>query len=389
MGRTNTNTGIDQAIVDRVIQHLKQKTTDMLDEDMRIPVAHFLSKERADEEIDLLKRLPLIVAQSSEIKRSGDFITRDVLGINLIITRLKNDKVAIYRNMCRHRGGRVETSDHGRKPTFSCKYHGWSYKQDDGSLIHIPQKEVFGDVNVGCHGLERFQALEHNGLIFIVFSSSFQEDIRHYLTPDLDDQIALWKLDQTAVYIDKTFSLDVNWKLVIDGALDSLHPPYLHPQSVAKLVNSKSSVFQDFGRHGRLYQARRKLSDMVSSGEDVSADSKYIASILSVYPNALLMGAPDHVEFWTIWPTLNNPSHCTINIRFLVNPDILTPKMEERIQKSYAILEEAQLTEDWPMEISIQRNMESNPDTTIVYGRGEVSAQHLHRQLKQDLKRNN
>ena len=59
--------------------------------------------------------------------------------------------------------------------------------------------------------------------------------------------------------------------------------------------------------------------------------------------------------------------------------------MKGRIQKSWDIGIGAQLTEDWPMEVTIQENANAAPTGTLVFGRGEISAQHLHRQLREDI----
>lgn len=389
MGKATSNADIDKDVMDRLIDHIRNNTTDMVDHDLYIPAAHFLDPARAEAELGLLRRLPLIVAHGSEVAEPGSFITREILGVSVIIVRRSDGRVAAYRNMCRHRGGRVEEEASGKKRLFSCQYHGWSYDRETGALTNTPQARLFESVEGKCIGLETFAAEERHGLVFLRLDGADEVNVAGYLGAGIDAQVAQWGLEKSIVFIDRSFPLDVNWKLVIDGALDSLHPPYLHRESVARLVNSRSSVFQQMGRHGRLYQTRRKFKALIDAGDEKGATSKYVASIMSIYPNALMMGAPDHVEFWTVWPSVGNPSRCSINIRFLVQPEILTPKMEERINKSCEILVQAQLTEDWPMELSIQRNIEANPEAVFTYGRGEVSAQNLHRQLRRDLDEQN
>jgi hypothetical protein len=91
------------------------------------------------------------------------------------------------------------------------------------------------------------------------------------------------------------------------------------------------------------------------------------------------------VEFWTVWPSMTDPGQCTVNIRVLVRPDILTPQMEARIHKSWAILEQAALEEDFPMEAAIQRNALAFGGDAFIYGRNEKPPQHLHRQLARDM----
>jgi phenylpropionate dioxygenase-like ring-hydroxylating dioxygenase large terminal subunit len=382
---TQTTIGIEEDVTQRIVNHLTKRTKDVLESDMRVPMSHFVDPARTAAEIALMKRLPLVVAHRSELPNPGDFVTRTALGIALIVARRNDGSVVTFRNMCRHRGGRVEGAASGNKPTFACTYHGWSYDREDGALKYVAQEEVFGSLDRQCLSLVAFPSAERHGLIFVTLTPGVESSIAEYLGPQVDAQIAPWGLDRSVLVMEKTFSLAANWKLIVDGAVDSLHPPYLHPDSVAKLVYAKVAVFCRYGRHGRLYQPKRKLQELLQAGTPPASSTKYVSSILLLYPNSLMASAPDHVEFWTVWPSLDSPSQSTIHIRLFARPEILTPEMRARIQKSWDILVTAQETEDWPMELAIQENALSSPTGSFIFGRGEISAQHLHQQLKEDI----
>jgi hypothetical protein len=106
-----------ETVAQQLTQHLREGTTDMGDE-LRVPVTHFTTPEHAALERKVLMRMPLIIGRGSEIPRKGDFITREVLGIPLILVRKADGRVASYVNICRHRGGRVENEDGGNKRFF-------------------------------------------------------------------------------------------------------------------------------------------------------------------------------------------------------------------------------------------------------------------------------
>jgi hypothetical protein len=99
----------------------------------------------------------------------------------------------------------------------------------------------------------------------------------------------------------------------------------------------------------------------------------------------MMIAAPEHVEFWTVWPCVNNPGRSITQIRFLVRDAILDDALLARVNKSWEILERAATQEDWPMERFIQQNAEAWPHGNYRYGRSEVSCAHLHRQLNKDL----
>ena len=59
--------------------------------------------------------------------------------------------------------------------------------------------------------------------------------------------------------------------------------------------------------------------------------------------------------------------------------------MADRLNRSLAILDDAAMSEDWPTEEAIQMNAEASPEMTYLYGRSEISCQHLHKELAREM----
>jgi phenylpropionate dioxygenase-like ring-hydroxylating dioxygenase large terminal subunit len=384
MSQTKLDVRVDPDIVQAMVTHLRNDTTNLADCDIHVPVAHFVNPERARAEIALMKTLPLAVAHCSELPEPGDFITRELLGIPLILSRQADGSVQSFLNMCSHRGGRVEIEAQGRRRVFSCRYHGWSFDAQGGGLRTVPFQSSFDPIDRDSHGLERFKTEQRHGLIFVDFSNNTARSLADYLGPEVDAQLEPWQLDQSVIVIDKTFTLDVNWKLVIDGATDIMHPQFLHPGGVGDLIESNLGVDRNYGRHQQHFGARRKLRTLVEQGAAPEAGTRYIASNLALFPNLLVITAPEHIECWTVYPH-DDPGRSTVNIRFYVRRSILSPEIEARVHKSWEILSHAASKEDWPMEEWIQQNAKAQPRGTFRYARSDVTCQHLHRQLAREL----
>ena len=384
MADTKLDIRIAPEIVNEMIAHLQNDTTDMAAHDIHVPIDHFVNPERAKAEIALMKTLPLLIAHCSELPNAGDFITRTVLDMPLLLSRQGDGTVQAFLNMCTHRGGRVETAERGNRRVFSCTYHGWSYSAQGGGLRTVPFQSSFDKIDHSTHGLQRFKTEEQHGLIFVDFSNNEQRNLGDHLGPEVNAQIAPWRIQDSVILIDKTFTFDINWKLLFDGAIDVLHPQFLHPGGVGELFESNIGVFKDYGLHGQLFTARKKLRTLIQEGSANNLGSKYLGTNLAIYPNASMIAAPEHIEFWTVWPT-EDPSKASVNIRFFVRKDILTPEIEKRVHKSWEILHNAASKEDWPMEEWIQQNAALRPQGSFRYGRSELPAQHLHRQLAKDL----
>ena len=144
---------ISDEVATRLVSHVRDDTTDMAASDLRVPIRNFVDEGHVAAERALFKRLPLIVALGSEVAEPGSFLTKDILGTSVIISRQSDGTVATFLNMCRHRGGKVESKPSGSKRVFVCQYHGWAYDRDGGTLRNVPYEEFFEPIDHGCNGL--------------------------------------------------------------------------------------------------------------------------------------------------------------------------------------------------------------------------------------------
>ncbi|GAB4666047.1 aromatic ring-hydroxylating oxygenase subunit alpha [Mycobacterium intracellulare] len=380
-------TTIDSQITERLIAHLRDNTTDLGEADLLVPIANFVNPQRAEAEQALLRTLPLVAGIGAEIPKPGAFVSRDVLGVPLLLTRRADGSVAGMVNMCKHRGGRLENRPCGTARSFHCSYHGWTYNAERGDLTGVPYERFFGSVDKSANGLSTVQVEERHGLLWVTLAGEGQP-ISEFLGPEVERQLDLCDLGKsTSIFLDRSIPLEMNWKLVLDGSIDILHPKFLHPEGVGKLIHTQTSIWLSYGKHGQSFSPRVKMAKLAKAGEKIETASSHVGSNLFIYPNVNVIAAPDHIEFWTVWPDLNDPTRSTVHIRFLISPEKLDERMSERLNRSWEILEEAAVEEDWPMAISIQRNATACPEGVFRYGRNEQSCAHLHRQLGEDLGR--
>lgn len=370
-------------VYERLVAHIRNGTTDLADTPLNVPVSNFTCPEHLKRELAVFRRQPLVAAMSSEIAEPGAFVTRDLLGAPILLTRQKDGTIGVFRNACRHRGGKVEQAESGRKSLFVCAYHGWSY-DGSGALRGVPYEAHLGPVDRACHSLVRLRAEERHGMVWVDFSDNADRDVAAYLG-EADARLAAYGVERTVVYMEKRISAPMNWKLVMDGAIDVLHPQFLHPGGVGRLIETSHSLWEDFGRHGRSWSAYKKLGDKVREGTHTPADGRYLSGNFVIFPNACMIPTPTHHEFWTVWPDLKSPGLCHVHIRFLIDRDLLDEKRAGQIERSWKILEQAAMEEDFPMEAMIQANAEAHPVGDYLYGRSEAPCQHLHRQLAREM----
>lgn len=371
-------------VYDRMVEHLRNGTTDLADEPLHVPIVNFTTREHLERELAVFRRQKIVAAMSSELPAPGAFVTRDILGVPLLIVRDKAGSVAAFRNMCRHRGGKVEFEEKGSKPFFVCSYHGWSY-DSSGALRGVPFEDQLGGIDRTCNSLLRVASEERHGIVWIDFSGEGGGSVAEYLG-EADARLAGYEVEKTTVFMEKWIPLNINWKIVMDGAIDVLHPQFLHPQGVGKLIHTSSAVWLDYGRHGQSFSARKRLVEKLRNGEEIATGWRYISGNLMVFPNTCLIPTPDHYEYWTVWPDLQDPGKSMVHIRFLTDPAKLDETVAARINRSWEILEQAATEEDFPMEETIQANATALPSGSFLYGRNEAPCQHLHRQLAREFK---
>jgi phenylpropionate dioxygenase-like ring-hydroxylating dioxygenase large terminal subunit len=373
----------DDLIAERLVTHLRGGTTDTAERDLRLPTWHYFDPGHAARERALFHRRPLLAAVGTSLPSPGAFLTLDLVGVPLLLVRQADGSVAGFRNVCRHRGGRVEPEACGSRRLFTCRYHGWTYERD-GSLRHVPYGEGFPSVDPACHGLTPVATAERHGLVWVELGSTDSLDVASYFGSEFDEQLGQVAPEGWEVYIEEAFTQPVNWKLIADGLLDILHPKFLHPDSVGRLIQTHTHTWDRYGVHGRLAMARRKLDkikDDVPAGTDLR---RYVITNFFVYPNTMLVLQPDHIELWTVFPDAESPERSTTYIRFLVHTQPEADDARALLDQQWQILTEAVTGEDWPMAESIQRAVKST-HTPFVYGTNELPAQHLHRRLAEDI----
>ena len=100
----------------------------------------------------------------------------------VLVVRDSNGEVHAFLNVCRHRGNRLCRADRGNAASFTCAYHGWTYR-NDGRLAGVPYlKEAYHDeLDRDRWGLVPVaQLANYKGLWFATFDAA-APPLRDYL----------------------------------------------------------------------------------------------------------------------------------------------------------------------------------------------------------------
>ena len=153
------------AVGRRLLGHIDGRTTDLADALFRNRVdAYSCPKRAAAEREALFRSQPIFMGLSSRLAKPGDYLTEDVAGMPVLMTRAADGQVMAFANICRHRGAPVAQGC-GNARAFTCPYHGWTY-DTAGKLLGTTDKVGFAGLDLATHGLARLPAAEKHGMLF-------------------------------------------------------------------------------------------------------------------------------------------------------------------------------------------------------------------------------
>ena len=374
------------AVGRRLLGHIDGRTTDLADSLFRNRVDAYSCRERATRERDgLFRSLPLFMGLSSRLPKPGDFLTEDVAGMPVLLTRGTDGAVRAFANICRHRGAPVAEGC-GNARAFVCPYHGWTY-DGQGRLLGVTDKVGFAGLDLGAHGLVRLPAGEKHGMIFVRAAAA--RDGGH---PEIDVDAGLGRFAPACAALEPAsfpiFSVDrvaprINWKFAVDTFLEGYHIPHLHRKTIGPYFIGNCGTFDGAGRHGRMCVARTSIDAVRPLPEGERNFTPHMLAIYQIFPNTIVVWQLDHIEIWRAFPDRDDPSRCDIEFTLYRPADSDRPDAYWEKNRDIAI--RTVMEEDFPLGERMQIGFESGATREVIYGRNEPSLVHFHSSIRSAL----
>ena len=202
-----------------------------------LPAARYTSAEYyALEQEHVFRKSWLFAGHIDEIPEPGCYMRWHNAGDPIIIVHGMDGVVRAFYNTCRHRGAPVVTEDRGKSSRLMCAYHHWTYKTD-GSLVGVPSRKDFpDDFDMSCRGLIPVRCEMLGNVIFVNFDEN-AAPLSDYLGP-ICDEWEEFQFDKLRLAARHSFDLDCNWKVAMEANMEVYHVPFIHPETVAPLVDA-------------------------------------------------------------------------------------------------------------------------------------------------------
>jgi len=226
-------------------------------------------------------------------------------------------------------------------------------------------------------GLTELPCAERHGLVFIARRPGGSIDLDAHLGP-LDAELAAMELGAFVLERRTERSVDANWKLIMDGFLETYHVRFLHAATLTNRLFSDRGSYDAFGRHGRLASMRKTYDPQAHTAPDDFLSQLVLSYRL--FPNAEVLWAIDHYEVWQVEPDRTRPDRTLVRTALLTRPEELC--RSEHWARNLQMAMDIITTEDFAAATSAQRALNGGAaPPQVVYGRNEPGVQHFQQEL--------
>ena len=311
----------------------------------------------AQEKERIFYRNWLFAAHASEVAEPGSYIATTVIDQDIIVARGMDGMLRAFYNVCPHRGASLMDNGVGKRKTFVCPYHNWTF-DTDGSLKNANGAELMMNFDPADFCLSEMRVEEFGThMVFInmdpdapsleSMAGSIVEEFRDAV-PDYDDLVLVRK---------DPFDLDVNWKIAIGNFAECYHCPYAHPEfmgsatSLFETERWKNMVRPYYSSH-IVYKARPENR---AYGFNPCQADMVDGYIWALWPNTLFMAWPPSSNFIVFQVHPTGPEQTFESLDYYFRSDPPSEKEEEVIKYHSDVVNE----QDIAIIRAVQRGVKS------------------------------
>lgn len=335
-------------------------------------VSRYVSQEDFERErAHVFRPLPQVAAHAAELPTAHAFSRREVAGVPLLLTRDGEGQVHAFINACRHRSAQLVSDESGCLRRFVCPYHAWTY-DTQGRLVGVPHaREGFPDLEQETRGLTRVACREAYGLVWVQLDGDDLEGHASYLASFLgslaEDLEALGLASHTP-FATSVQTRKVNWKVLVEGGLESYHFKVAHRETVGRLFEDNLSTYRTEGAHLRSVLARNTLGELVDRPRATWQIREVTNLLYTLMPTFQMLVQSDHVI-----AIQSNPvsfEETQLRLTTLVPDEALATAKPGYWQANHDLTIRT-LDEDFDLAEGIQRSLASGANESLRFGRFE------------------
>jgi Rieske 2Fe-2S family protein len=329
---------------------------------LTLPARYYTDPAHFELEMERIhSRMWLCAGRAEAFGTPGRYELRQVGNAHVILLRDEAGRLAAFHNVCRHRGTRLCTEQEGQLAArIQCGYHGWTYRLD-GTLAAAPHMEHVLGFREADYPLRRVAVAEWDGHVFIHLADD-PASLASQLA-DLPARFRPWRMGELRRVERRVYSLQANWKLVIQNYSECLHCPIVHPllQKQSHYLSGDNEPARPSYLGGRM-DLREGVATLSMDGTSnraclpgLSPEDRRHVYYYAVLPNLLLNLHPDYMLTFTLWPRAADRTEIVCEWHF--HPDeIAKPGFDPRGAVEFWDLTNRQ---DWALSDLAQQGISS------------------------------
>lgn len=287
------------------------------------------------------------LCHAEKLKEPGNYVAAEVHGQSIFAVRDQQGELNAFYNVCKHRGHELLQGE-GSRNLIVCPYHAWSYRLD-GTLQSARCSEYISNFDPSEVCLDAIQIEMFCGLVFVNLdpeadalsaqSGNLAAEILAY-APDIENLKFAHRL---------TYTIQANWKTVIDNFLECCHCPVAHKDfcTLVDMDTYKVRTHDIYSSH----MAKAGLSD--NQAYDVASATVTDHAVWYLWPNTALLRYPGRGNFmiWKFIPL--GPEQTYEEFDFFYE----TSQPDEAETEAIRFIDEVLQPEDIGLVESVQRGM--------------------------------
>lgn len=287
------------------------------------------------------------ICHAEKLREPGSYVTATIAGKPIVAVRDREGKLRAFYNVCRHRAHELLKGE-GTAKLITCPYHAWTYHLD-GRLrtARGAERQAGFDTEEMC--LAEVGVEEFCSLVFI----NLEPDARPLAeqSGDLGSEIMRYAPDLAKLTFAHrlTYTIEANWKAVVDNFLECYHCPVAHKDfcSLVEMDTYKVTT------HGIYSSHMAKAGRAANSAYAVEGATVTDHAVWFLWPNMALMRYPGRGNFmvWKFMPAGPERTYEEFDFFF----ETATPNEAEVAAIKY--IDEVLQVEDIGLVESVQRGM--------------------------------
>ena len=207
-----------------------------------IPKDRYLSREwHEKEKACLWSRVWQFACREEQLPEVGSYIVYEIADQSYLVTRVSEDEIKAYPNVCLHRGRLLKTYD-GRCSEFRCPFHGFAWHLD-GGLKHIPAEWDFPHLETRSEDMALPQVKVGTWAGFVFINPDPEaESLHDFLGEEIMRHFERWDMENRYIQAHVSKIVNCNWKIANEAFSEGFHVNATHPQGMTYTGDPQSQV---------------------------------------------------------------------------------------------------------------------------------------------------